>query len=322
MPFTSTTSSSPIIAPSALPAQSVPLNVTSTPAVTTPTTAPLQFDGKHAYDEYLLAQMNIGIRPAGSKADRATGDYIIAELKKTGWDVETQEFQFRGIPIRNVIGKFGAGKGPLLVLGAHFDTRPRANMDQQNPAAPVPGANDGASGIAVLLELARTLDKAKLKNEVWLAFFDAEDNGELSTCDLLAAAKSDTNGCDTTPWDWSVGATHVADNLPGTPEAVVVLDMIGDADQNIYYERNSDKAIQQQLWDIAAQLGYRQWFIPEIRWSMTDDHTPFLQHKFRAVDMIDFDYPPWHTTQDTADKVSPDSLQRVGRVIQTWLETK
>lgn len=297
---------------------------TNTPA--TPTPAPLIFDGKHAYDEYLLAQMNFGIRPAGSKPLRATGDYIIAELKKQGWQVETQEFDFRGVPIRNVIGKYGTGRGPLIIVGAHYDTRPRAEMDKENPDAPVPGANDGASGVAALLELARVLDKAKLKNEIWLAFFDAEDNGGLSACDLRVAPQQQPNAlCDTNKWGWSIGAQYTAEHLSRDvratkPAAVIILDMIGDADQNLYYEQNSDPELQEQLWNIAAELGYRQWFIPEFRWSMTDDHTPFLQKGIRAVDIIDFDYPPWHTTQDTADKVSAASLERVGRVMEVWLE--
>lgn len=299
-----------------IPAFTIP---TDDPALPTP--APQVFNGKYAFDEYLVSQMNFGIRPAGSKALRATGDYIIAELKKRGWQVETQEFDFRGVPIRNVIGKYGAGQGPLLIVGAHYDTRSRANMDKQNPSAPVPGANDGASGAAVLLELARSLDKAKLENEIWLAFFDAEDNGDLSACDLrVAPMQAPTALCDTNAWNWSVGAQHTAANLKAQPSAVIILDMIGDADQNIYYEQNSDQELQEQLWNIAAQLGYRQWFIPEFRWSMTDDHTPFLQRGIRAVDVIDFDYPPWHTTGDTADKVSADSLERVGRVMERWLE--
>lgn len=300
------------------------LAATLEPARPTPTTQQaLKFDGKHAYNEYLLGQMKFSNRPAGSKAIRLTGDYILSELQKSGWKTETQEFTFRGIPIRNVIAKAGAGQGPLIVVGAHYDTRPRANMDKQNPSAPVPGANDGASGVAVLLELARVLDTAKLKNEVWLAFFDAEDNGDLSACDLrVVEMQTSATGepCDTTSWTWSIGTIHFVDNLQTKPTAVVILDMIGDADQNIYYEANSDKALNKTLWDIAAQLGYSQWFIPKVRWSMSDDHTPFLQHGIRAVDMIDFDYPPWHTTQDTADKVSADSLERVGRVVQTWLE--
>ncbi len=265
--------------------------------------------------------MKFGPRPAGSKAIRATGDYILSQLRRSGWETEVQEFEFRGIPVRNILAKAGAGKGPVVLLGAHYDTRPRANMDAQNPDAPVPGANDGASGVAVLLELARTLAPANLDNEVWLVFFDAEDNGDLSACDLgVVEMQVPTSECDSTEWTWSIGASYVADHLEVKPEAVVVLDMIGDANQNIHYEHNSDKGLQQTLWGIAAQLGYRQWFIPEYRWTMTDDHIPFVQKGIPAVDLIDFDYSPWHTTGDTADKTSPASLERVGRVLQVWLE--
>jgi glutaminyl-peptide cyclotransferase len=283
----------------------------------TATPAPKIFDGSHAYQNYFLVQMKIGVRPAGSAADRATGDYILAQLKESKWKAETQEFTYRNVPVRNVIAKAAEGRGSIIIIGAHYDTRPRADQDKTNPTQPILGANDGASGVAVLLELARTLDIAKLKNEVWLAFFDAEDNGDLSTCDLMPAPN-----CDKTPWTWSIGATYVAEHLPSQPAAVIVIDMIGDADQNIYYERNSDQALQQQIWGIAAKLGYTRQFIPEYKWSMSDDHTPFLQRGIRAVDMIDFDYPYWHTTQDTADKVSAESLERVGRVLQTWIENQ
>jgi len=278
--------------------------------------APKVFDGMHAYQTYLLAQMNIGVRPAGSAADRATGDYILAQLKESNWKTETQEFAFRGVAVRNVIGKAAEGRGPIIILGAHYDTRARADQDKQHPDQPVPGANDGASGVAVLLELARTLDVSRLKNEVWLAFFDAEDDGELSGCVVQPSPS-----CDNAPWPWSVGATYVAEHLPSKPGAVIVVDMIGDADQNIYYEQNSDKALQEQLWGIAARLGYSAQFIPQYKWSMEDDHTPFRQRGIRAADLIDFDYPYWHTVQDTADKCSPASLERVGRVLQTWLES-
>lgn len=265
--------------------------------------------------------MSFGARPAGSQALRATGDYIVEQLKQNDWQVETQEFEYRNVPLRNIIAKTNVGQGSIVIIGAHYDTRPRANMDKQNPNAPILGANDGASGAAVLLELARTLDKAKLKNEIWLAFFDAEDVGGLSACDLrVAPQQKPTALCDTNEWQFSIGAQHVAENLTTTPHAVIVVDMIGDAEQNIYYERNSDKEIQAQLWNIAEQLGYRQWFIPEDKWSMTDDHTPFLNKGIRAIDMIDFDYPSWHTTQDTADKVSAASLERVGRVVEEWVE--
>jgi Zn-dependent M28 family amino/carboxypeptidase len=268
----------------------------------TPTPAPRNFDGTHAFQYYLVEQMKLGPRPAGSAANRATGDFILAQLRILNWKTEMQEFAYRNVSVRNIIGKTAQSRGPIIILGAHYDTRLRADQDKQHADQPVPGANDGASGVAVLLELARTLDVSKLRNEVWLAFFDAEDDGGLDS------------------WPWSVGATYLAENLNSKPEAVVIVDMVGDADQNIYYEQNSDAQLQQQLWAIAARLGYASEFIPQYKWSMEADHTPFLQRGIRAVDIIDFDYLYWHTTQDTTDKVSALSLGRVGNVLQVWLE--
>jgi Zn-dependent M28 family amino/carboxypeptidase len=165
------------------------------------------------------------------------------------------------------------------------------------------GGNDGASGVGVLLELARSLDRNKLKNEIWLSFFDAEDNGGLDG------------------WEFIVGSQYMAQNLKTMPQAAIVVDMIGDADQQIYKERNSSPALQDKLWAIAAKLGYGKYFISDYKHAMIDDHTPFLQRGILAADLIDFDYPYWHTTQDTADKVAPASLERVGRVLKTFLET-
>ena len=271
---------------------------TATPTAT-PTPEPLEFDGERAY-EHVVAQCDFGFRPTGSEAWRATGDYIIAELQAQGWAVETQEFPYRGVTVRNIIGK--AGQGKPVIIGAHYDTRLRADQDPTDPATPVMGANDGASGVAVLLELARVLDRDKLHHEVWLTFFDAEDNGGLDG------------------WEWIVGSTYMAEHLTVRPEFVIVVDMIGDAEQQIYKERNSDAALQDRLWAIAADLGYGDFFIPEYKWAMFDDHTPFAKRGIVAVDIIDFDYPYWHTTQDTPDKVSAASLEHVGRVVEVLLE--
>jgi Zn-dependent M28 family amino/carboxypeptidase len=248
--------------------------------------------------EHVVAQCDLGFRPTGSDAWRATGDYIIAELEEHGWAVETQEFTYRDTPVRNIVGRLG--QGPVIIVGAHYDTRRSADME--DASVPVMGANDGASGVAVLLELARTLDRKKLENELWLAFFDAEDNGRLDG------------------WEWCVGSSYMAEHLTITPESVIVVDMIGDADQNIYYERNSNPFLQTQLWDIAAALGYSDTFVAEYKYAIYDDHRPFIDRGIPAVDIIDFDYPYWHTTQDTPDKVSPESLERVGRVLEVWLE--
>jgi glutaminyl-peptide cyclotransferase len=260
---------------------------------------PIKFNGKTAF-EHVEAQMNLGPRPTGSAAWQATGDYIIAQLKKFGWATEEQRFDYRATGIRNIIGR--KGKGPVMILGAHYDTRRRADQDKTNPTAPVPGADDGASGVAVLLELAHSLDASKLKNQVWLAFFDAEDNGDLDG------------------WEWTVGSRYMAQHLTIKPEVVIVVDMVGDADQQIYYDGNSNTQWNERIWKTAAQLGYDKYLIPRPKWAMFDDHTPFVQQGISAVDIIDFDYPYWHTLADTSDKLSPDSLERVGRTLQVLLE--
>jgi glutaminyl-peptide cyclotransferase len=258
---------------------------------------PLAFDGEVAY-EHVVAQCDFGFRPPGSEALRATGDYIIAELERMGWAVETQEFSYRDTPVRNIVGRLG--EGPVVIVGAHYDTRRSADME--DASVPVMGANDGASGVAVLLELARTLDRDKLRNEVWLAFFDAEDNGNLDG------------------WEWCVGSNYMAEHLTVSPAAVVVVDMVGDADQQMYLEHNSDPVLQAQLWDVAASRGYADAFVAEYKYAIFDDHVPFARRGISAVDVIDFDYAYWHTTQDTPDKVSAASLERVGRVVEVWLE--
>ena len=260
---------------------------------------PIKFSGKTAIEQ-VEAQMKLGPRPTGSDAWQATGDYIISQLKKYGWTIEEQRFDYRGTAIRNIIGR--KGKGPVMILGAHYDTRRRADRDKTNPTAPVPGADDGASGVAVLLELAHSLDAGKLHNQVWLAFFDAEDNGGLDG------------------WEWTVGSRYMAQQLKVKPEAVIVVDMIGDADQQIYFEQNSNREWNERIWRVAATLGYDRYFIPQPGRALFDDHTPFAQHGIPVVDNIDFDYPYWHTTADTSDKLSPDSLERVGRTLQVLLE--
>jgi glutaminyl-peptide cyclotransferase len=261
--------------------------------------ADLTFSGSRALD-HVAAQCEIGPRSVGSEGALRTRRYILSELAKLDWATSTQEFAFRGVSGSNVIAS--KGSGPLVLLGAHYDTRSKADRDLLSPTAPVPGANDGASGVAVLLELARTLDVAKARTEVRLVFFDAEDQGNLDG------------------WPFSVGATHAAQQLDIDPLAVVVVDMIGDSDQQIFLERNSDAELMGTLWQTAAGLGYGEYFVPEYGYAIMDDHIPFRQKGWVAVDIIDFDYPFWHTTQDTLDKVSAESLERVGRVLEVWLE--
>lgn len=261
------------------------------------------FTGDKAF-RHVEVQVAFGPRPTGSDASHQTAAYITEQLVAQAWQVETQDFTYQGVAGRNLIAK--AGSGPVVIIGAHYDTRRRADNDP-DPARrqeSVLGANDGASGVAVLLELARVLDKRQLKNEVWLVFFDAEDNGRLDG------------------WDFIAGSSHMAEALTVRPEMMIVVDMIGDAKQEIYKERTSTPVVVEQIWKIARDLGYSQYFLEAEKWAMTDDHTPFLRRGIPAVDIIDFDYPYWHTTQDTLDKVAPASLERVGRVLEVLLEAQ
>lgn len=262
--------------------------------------SPRGFSGKRALS-LVEAQVNLGPRPTGSEANRKTGDWIAQTLQRNDWRVETQEFAYNGVQVRNIIGK--KGQGPVIILGAHYDTRPQADRDPTDRSQPVMGANDGGSGTAVLLELSRVLgEQATKQAEIWLVFFDAEDHGDLQG------------------WPWSVGASRVADSLTIRPEYVIVVDMVGDQDQKIYYEWTSSLWLQEKIWGIAARLGYGEHLIPNHRYSVLDDHTPFITWSLPAALMIDLDYPYWHTTRDTLDKISPESLQRVGLVLETMLE--
>jgi glutaminyl-peptide cyclotransferase len=265
--------------------------------------APPQFDGSLAYAQ-VLRQMDFGPRITGTDGNYAAGSNIVQTLRERGWQADFQPFDYKGVHARNIIARANVGQGPVIILGAHYDTRRRADRDPEHLDQPVPGADDGASGVAVLLELASSLNLSQIHHEIWLAFFDAEDNGDLDG------------------WDWIVGSTYMARNLTVKPQSMILVDMVGDADQNIYIDSNSDAQLSAQIWAVAAQLGYVQNFIPVPRYAMLDDHTPFAQAGIPAVDVIDFDYPYWHTVADTADKVSPASLERVGRTLEAFLENQ
>jgi Zn-dependent M28 family amino/carboxypeptidase len=267
--------------------------LTYTPAVP-------EFDGQRAFED-VKTQISFGPRLPGSQAHSKAVEWIKEELSSSGWSVEMQETTYHSQDVRNVIAKRGTGKSPWLIIGAHYDSRMKADRDPlpENRDQPVPGANDGASGIAVLLELARRLPK-DLDKQVWLLFIDAEDQGKLPG------------------WDWIYGSRAFAESLSTKPDAVVIIDMIGDADLNIKKERSSSPELVTEIWNIAVQRGHSE-FQAQEGYSMIDDHTPFLQQGIPAIDIIDFDYRYWHTIADTTDKVSPASLYAVGDTLLYWL---
>lgn len=261
------------------------------------------FDQNRAYQD-VITQVNFGPRVPGSEAHAEVVSWIQETLSSAGWSAEIQELVFAGQTIKNVVGKLEnqADDRPWVILLAHYDSRQVADHDPEveNRLQPVPGANDGASGVAVLLELARSIPK-DMPARVWLLFVDAEDQGDLPG------------------WDWILGSRAFVEDLTDYPDKVILLDMIGDKDLQIFIEKNSHIPLREEVWSIAARLGYEHVFINESKYSLIDDHIPFLMKGIPAIDIIDFDYPHYHTTADTPDKVSPESLGIVGHVITQWL---
>ncbi|HKY54416.1 MAG TPA: M28 family peptidase [Anaerolineales bacterium] len=257
------------------------------------------FDGQRAYAD-VQTQVAFGLRVPGSEGHAKIVDWIRMELEAAGWQVEVQESQALGHPIKNIVAKRN-NESPQIIFGAHYDTRIYADSDPDplKHKEPVPGANDGASGVAVLLELARSLPEDT--PPIWLVFFDAEDNGNIAG------------------WDWILGSREFVKNNSFQPRAVVIVDLIGDVDLNIYKEYYSNPELTEEIWNTAKRLGYGDKFIPDYKHAVLDDHTPFVEAGMRAIDIIDFDYPYWHTIEDTPDKVSAESLDIVGKTLWTWV---
>src|SRR5512143_1566227 len=166
------------------------------------------FDGARAYED-VKTQVAFGPRIPGSPGHARTVDWIKQQLESAGWSVDIQQAEVMGHPLRNIRAYRGEA-APQLIIGAHYDTRLYASRDPDptKQQQPVPGADDGASGVAVLLELARTLPQDSAPT--WLVFFDAEDNGEIPG------------------WDWLLGSRAFVANLKQKPRAMVLFDMVGD----------------------------------------------------------------------------------------------
>ena len=260
----------------------------------------LEFDGSRAYSD-VKYQVGLGPRTMGSAAHEQTVNWIISELKYLKWQVNTQETVISNQTLKNIIAQRGTG-APWIIIASHYDSRSIADMDPdpEKRTQPVMGANDGSSSVAILLELARVLP-AKLNKQIWLVFFDDEDNGTSSGT------------------GWDLGSEYFVSELHGKPDNAIILDMVGDKDLIVYMEGNSNPDLNTEIWNVAKELGYFQ-FIPTYKYDLIDDHIPFIQAGIRAVDVIDFNYPYWHTTHDTLDKVSADSLKVVGDTILKWLE--
>jgi Zn-dependent M28 family amino/carboxypeptidase len=261
---------------------------------------PQAFDAELAY-EHVVNLSNFGPRTPGSEAHEKAIDYFRSELQKYNWQVEVQIVEVNGHTLKNVIAR-RSDMPPQIILGAHYDSRLMADKDPdpQKQKEPVPGANDGASGTAVLLELGRVLPSNSVP--IWLVFFDGEDQGHIPG------------------WvEWSLGARGFVTELSLKPRAVVIVDMVGDFNLDIYKEKQSNIRLTNEIWDVAKSLGFGEYFRDETKYTITDDHVPFLQANIPAVDIIDIEYRFWHTSYDTPANVSAQSLGVVGSTLQVWI---
>ncbi len=270
--------------------------------------APQEFDGEVALG-YVETQLAFGPRVPNTEGHRRAGDWILEQLRQRADSLEVQEFTHvtldgDTLQLRNFVGRFRPEVPERILYVAHWDTRPRADRDANlgRQRLPVPGANDGASGVAVLLGVADVLQQRPSDFGVDLLFVDGEDYGDFSAdADVL------------------LGSRYYAANVDpaALPLFAVVWDMVGDRELEIFQEGNSVSRapeVVDRVWSRARELGYGRVFQSSGRYTMTDDHIPLLDAGIRAIDVIDFEYPHWHTSEDTFDKVSAASLQIVGDV--------
>lgn len=283
------------------------------------------FNADSAY-MFIEKQLSFGPRVPNTKAHRECGDWMVSTLKRFNATVVEQRTKLRAfdgtmLDARNIIGSYNTDSPSRVLLCAHWDSRPWADHDPDvaNRKKPVPAANDGASGVAVLLEIARQMSTSNPGLGVDIIFFDAEDYGE--TQELQGAYEN----------AWALGSQHWAANphVPGySARFGILLDMVGAKDAvftqeqiSRYYAPN----ILKNVWSTAERLGYGHFFVNKNSGPITDDHTYVNEiTRIPTIDIIDyqddrekgfFDY--WHTIEDDLDKISKETLKGVGQTVIT-----
>jgi len=276
------------------------------------------FDKGNAF-RYLVEQCEFGPRNPGSNGYKQCLDYLQNTLSGFADTVLLQSFVLddlvneKSYDLTNIIARFKVGAPQQLLIGAHWDTRPWADEDPDTEKRnnPIIGANDGASGVAVILELARILNASPPPIGITLVLFDGEDMGRSGT-----------------PKSYAQGSLAFAKDLPiEKPDEAIILDMIGDAELHIPIERYSyqqNRQLVKKLWGLAKVLSLDA-FESRIEYSIYDDHVPlWAEAKIPAVDIIDFNYPNsytnyWHTTQDLPEHCSAESLGQVGTLLVHYI---
>ncbi len=277
------------------------------------------FSADSAYS-FVARQVGFGPRVPGSAAHRQCGDWLAAKLKSFGADVTGQTatlttFDGTRIPMRNIFARINPDARNRVLLFAHRDKRPWADHDPdpEKRTQPIDGANDGASGTGVLLELARILPKDGSAPGVDILLCDAEDWGEESNDE-----------------SWAMGARYFANNLPEQgymPSAAILLDMVGAPDATFmreYFSQLANPALADQIWSIAASLGHGEMFVNRMGSAVNDDHVELIKAGIPAIDIIDYRegngfFSGWHTTSDNMDCISKETLGKVGSILETYI---
>ncbi len=272
------------------------------------TRPPREFDAAASFG-YLERQVAFGPRIPGTPAHERMGNWLDSLLRARADTLMVQSWihvTARGdsLPLRNFVARFQPAAPERILLLAHWDTRPFADAPgSPDSTKPVPGANDGASGAALLLGVADALHRRAPQVGVDLLFVDGEDYGNFLK----------------QPEDVLIGARYYAAHQPPGPQPLyaVLFDLVADRELQIFEEGNSltgAPEVVELVWQAARDLGYENHFVPTPRHVLIDDHMELQKVGIRAIDVVDFDYPPWHTPDDTIDKVSLVSLQIVGDV--------
>lgn len=282
------------------------------------------FDADSAYS-YVERQVSFGPRVPNTEAHREAGKWITSELKRHGAEVIVQEAvitAFDGTPLnaKNIFGRFNADKPDRLLLLAHWDSRPWADQDPDpaNRMKPIDGANDGASGVGVLLEIARQLSIKPDTKGVDILFVDAEDWG--------------TEGDDDS---WALGTKYFVENPPEPdymPSEAILLDMVGGEGAVFcreYFSERSNPDLAANLWLIAAREGYSEMFQNRLGTAVMDDHVELIKAGIPAVDIIEFHpdsdsgfNPRWHTLADNMEGISKETLGAVGKTVLSYIRER
>ena len=299
------------------------------------------FSADSAYS-YIAQQVAFGARVPDTEAHEACGDWLVSELQRHGAEVTEQRgsmsnYATVALPLRNIIAHIPGTMPTTILLCAHWDTRPWSDeeADYDNRFLPVPGANDGASGVGVLLEVARQLQALRATNKidqlpsVDIIFFDGEDMGTPSH--YTGPQREDT---------WCLGSQLWAKEYMQTPIAQrtkyqygILLDMVGDPSATFpreYFSVNYAGTYVEQIWRTAAKLGYGRYFVNQSAYPITDDH--YYLNTLAGIPCVDIiDYKPnngtgfaewWHTQQDDMRNINYQTLQAVGETVITTICSK